>query len=107
MIFEEVPKDEKKIFFIKECGVFKCKKSLKYWFEDLGIYVCEEHKKTFEYVKDNCPYNGLCFIEDIEERCPYEMMDGIPCRYIPELIVKFKEIYNNQKDKIINHEKKG
>lgn len=50
-----------------------------------------------EYVKNNCPYNGLCFIEDIENKCPYEIMDNIPCRYMPELIIKFKEIHNERK----------
>lgn len=46
-----------------------------------------------QYIKAKCPYNGLCFIEDIEDKCPYEIMDGTPCRYVPELVMEFKKIY--------------
>ena len=56
----------------------------------------EEIKK---YITDNCPYNGWCFLEmdkKIEEKCPYQMMDGIPCRYMPDLLEEFKEIYKNE-----------
>lgn len=45
-----------------------------------------------KYITDNCPYKGACFKELDDFTCPYEIQDGIPCRYMPELIMKFKEI---------------
>lgn len=54
-------------------------------------------KEIQKYVSENCPFRGLCFLEDKENRCRYEMMDGIPCRYMPKLIVEFKEIWEKKK----------
>ncbi len=53
----------------------------------------EEIKK---YISENCPYNGLCFLNDPKERCNYEIMDGTPCRYVPQLILDFKEKYKKR-----------
>ncbi len=54
------------------------------------------YKEIEEYIKENCPYNGLCFMADIDEKCPYELLDDTPCRYMPELIIKFKEVYERK-----------
>jgi len=50
-----------------------------------------------KYISENCPYSGLCFLDDPNYRCNYEVMDGIPCRYMPELIMRFKEIWEKKK----------
>ncbi len=44
-----------------------------------------------KYITNNCPFRGMCFLDNIEEVCRYEMMDGIPCRYMPKLVKEFKK----------------
>ena len=48
--------------------------------------------KIQEYITEKCPFKGMCFLEgDDTPVCRYELMDGYPCRYMPELIKEFKE----------------
>ena len=44
-----------------------------------------------KYISENCPFRGMCFNVINNPVCRYEMMDGIPCRYMPKLIMEFKE----------------
>jgi len=53
-----------------------------------------------KYISDNCPYKGACFKELDDFTCPYEIQDGIPCRYMPELITRFKEIWEKKNEEI-------
>ncbi|GAH00700.1 unnamed protein product [marine sediment metagenome] len=46
-----------------------------------------------KYISDNCPFKGMCFGEVNDPLCRYEIMDGFPCRYMPKLVMEFKEKY--------------